>query len=70
MVFQKHASQLQVYFAHAYSSWEHGTNENFNRMLQEHIPKGILLHQYSKDYLGTATYLINRMYLACLISEV
>jgi len=58
--------QLQIYFAHAYSSWERGTNKNFNQMLREHIPKGISLHQYSKDYLETVTYFINRMYRACL----
>lgn len=31
---------LDVYFAHAFSSYEPGTNKNFNGLLREFIPKG------------------------------
>ncbi|TYR26662.1 IS30 family transposase [Lactococcus lactis] len=29
-----------VYYAHAYASFERGTNENHNRMIRRHLPKG------------------------------
>jgi IS30 family transposase len=37
-----------MYYAHPYSSWERGTNENHNRMIRRRIPKGSDIGKYSK----------------------
>jgi len=37
---KKAAKCKEVYYAHPYSSWERGSNENGNRILRRFIPKG------------------------------
>lgn len=36
-----------VYYAHPYSSWERGSNENMNRMIRRFIPKGTDIGSFS-----------------------
>ena len=50
---------LDVYFAHAYSSYERGTNENFNGLLREFIPKGSSLKELNPTLLEDYTKTIN-----------
>lgn len=61
--------QLDIYFAHAYASWERGSNEHFNGMLREYIPKGKSLHNYSKNYIQESTKKINERKRAILDGE-
>ena len=32
--------QEYIYYAHTYSSWERGTNENHNRLTRRRVPQG------------------------------
>lgn len=50
---------LDIYFAHAYSSWERGTNENFNKLLRDFVPKGKSIKNYSQEYIIDAGNKIN-----------
>jgi len=37
------------YYAHPFSSWERGSNENANKLIRRFIPKGSDIGQYSSD---------------------
>lgn len=51
---------LKIYFCHAYSAWERGSNEHFNKLLREFIPKGISLHHFTDEEVIEATKSINQ----------
>ena len=50
---------ITIYFAHPYSSWERGSNENCNKLLRIFLPKGCNINAYSEDYVMEANDLIN-----------
>lgn len=42
---------MPVYFAHPYSSWERGTNENTNGLIRRFFPKGTDFNKISEEQL-------------------
>ncbi|MFW2821267.1 IS30 family transposase [Levilactobacillus brevis] len=56
----------QVYFAHAYSPHERGSNENRNRVLRRFIPKGQPIDEITDDELIQINWYLNSRPLKCL----
>ncbi len=52
-------SGSQIYFAHPYSPWERGSNENANGLIREYLPKGVSLHSYDEGYIDQVQTVIN-----------
>lgn len=50
---------MPVYFAHPYSSWERGTNENTNGLLRQYFPKGTRFLGVSHHQLAYVTAQLN-----------
>lgn len=48
-----------IYYAHPYSSWERGSNENLNGFIRYYIPKGTPLKQFTRSDLRELQDYIN-----------
>jgi IS30 family transposase len=60
------ALSAKVYFAHPYSAWERGLNENFNGLLRQYIPKGTDLRQVSHHQVRACQKALNSRPRKCL----
>jgi IS30 family transposase len=60
------ALNANAYFAHPYSSWERGLNENFNGLLRQYIPKGSDISLVSDEEVKRAQERINLRPRKCL----
>lgn len=50
---------MDIYFAHPYSSWERGTNENTNGLIRRFLPKGTDFNQVSSERLKEIENILN-----------
>ena len=55
---EKHTN-MPVYFAHPYHSWERGSNENFNGLLRQFFPKDRPFSTVQQKELDLAVKLLN-----------
>jgi IS30 family transposase len=60
------ALETTVYFAHPYSAWERGANENANGLLRQYVKKGTDLRTITEDELKFAQSRLNYRPKKCL----
>ena len=51
--------KASIYFAHPYSSWERGLNENSNGLLRQYFPKGMDLTDVTEEQVRLAVERLN-----------
>ncbi len=60
------ATNMQVYFCHAYHSWEKGTVENTNGRIRRYIPKGVSIDTLTDEYIAALENKLNNTPRKCL----
>lgn len=51
-VFNSNKKRTIAYYCHPYCSFERGSNENQNKLVRRHIPKGADIADYADDYIS------------------
>ena len=59
-VFSKNEKRTNVYFAHPYSSFERGSNENANRLIRRFLPKGTSFDKLRQRDVQRLAYWMNK----------
>ena len=60
------ALNADFYFAHPYSSWERGTNENMNGLIRQYFPKNCDFRTVTNDDIKIAMERLNNRPRKCL----
>jgi IS30 family transposase len=55
----KSSRRTHIFYAHPYSSWERGSNENLNRIIRRFIPKGSDISKFSRKQIQEIQEWIN-----------
>lgn len=51
--------RTKVYYAHPYSAWERGSNENANKLIRRFVPKGCDIGEFSHEKIKMIEHWIN-----------
>ena len=60
-VYSKKKKRTKVYFAHPYSSFERGSNENANRLIRRFLPKGSTFDELSQKVVQRLARWMNKI---------
>ena len=60
------ALKIDYYFAHPFSAWERGTNENANGLIRQYFPKHSAFNIITQDHVTTVMDKLNNRPRKCL----